>query len=75
MHPEEAQLADLLGELARQDPLLEPLADLRQDPLAHPGPNGVADRLLLVAEERVDRQEVERIGGRFGKRRLHGDSP
>ena len=52
---------DLLRELARQDALLEPLADVGHDPLAHEPAHGVADRLLLVVEERVDREEVARI--------------
>src|SRR6266851_4919915 len=74
MHAEEAEPADFVRELARQDPLLEPLADLRQDPLAHPRAHGVPDRLLLVAQECVDRQEVERIGGRLGEPGVHGHS-
>ena len=51
MHPEEAELAELADQLARQDPLLEPVADVGQDLLAHEGAHGVADRPLLVVEE------------------------
>ena len=54
-------MRDLLHELARQDALLEPLADVRHDPLAHELAHGVADRLLLVVEQRVDREEVARV--------------
>ena len=59
VHPEQAELTDLRDELPREDPLVEPLPDLRQDPLAHPAADGVADHPLLVAQERV---EVERVG-------------
>src|SRR5207302_6970703 len=58
VHAEEAELRHFLRELARQDALLEPFADMRHDTLAHPLPDGVPDRLLLVVEERVDREEV-----------------
>ena len=68
VHAEEAERADLLRELARQDPLLEPLADLRQDPLADELPDSVADRLLLVVEKGVDREEVARDRGRSASR-------
>ena len=61
MHPEQAELGELLHDLARQDPLLEPVADLGQDALAHELAHGVADRAFLVVEERVERQEVERV--------------
>src|SRR5205085_6565033 len=33
MHAEETEVGELLRELARQDPLLEPLPDFREDPL------------------------------------------
>ena len=61
MHAEEAELPELRHQLARQDPLLEPVADVGQYPLAHEGPHGVADRPFLVVEEGVDREEVERV--------------
>jgi hypothetical protein len=61
VHPEEAELAELGDQLAREDALLEPVADVGQHLLPHEGPHGVADRLLLVVQERVDREEVERL--------------
>ena len=64
MHPEEAELRELLEDLAREDALLEPVADLVEDVVAHELAHGVADRALLVVEERVDREVVERVEGR-----------
>ena len=61
MHAEEAELAELRDQLARQDSLLEPVADLRHHLLADELADRVADRLLLVVEEGVEREEVERI--------------
>ena len=72
VHPEEPELRQLLEDLAREDPLLEPVADLRDDALADELPHGVADRPLLVVEERVEREEVERVEGRRGGGRGHG---
>src|SRR4029077_18887130 len=67
VHAEEAELGDLLRELAREDALLEPLADVGNDPLPHEPADGVADRLLLVVEERVDGEEVAGVElGRLG---------
>ena len=51
-------------ELAREDALLEPVADLVEDVVAHELADGVADRPLLVVEEGVDREVVEGIEGR-----------
>ncbi len=52
------------------DSLLEPVADLVQDVVAHELPDRVADRPLLVVEECVDREVVERVeGGTLGGRR------
>ena len=61
VHAEEAELRHLLRELARQDALLEPFADLGDDSLAHPLPHRVADRFLLVVEQRVDGEKVAGI--------------
>ena len=61
MHPEEAELAELRDQLARQDPLLEPVADVGQDALPHELAHGVPDRPLLVVEQRVEGEEVERV--------------
>ena len=59
--PKRPSFASSCDELARQDPLLEPLADLGHDPLADELAHRVADRPLLVVEERVDREEVARV--------------
>ena len=70
MHPEEAELRELLEDLAREDALLEPVADVLEDVVAHELAHGVADRALLVVEERVDREVVERVeGGALGRGR------
>ena len=61
MHAEEAELAELRHQLAREDPLLEPVADVGQHLLADEGAHRVADRPLLVVEEGVDPEEVERV--------------
>ena len=61
MHPEEAELRELGEELAREVALLEPVADLVEDVVADELAHGVADRPLLVVEERVDVEEVERV--------------
>ena len=65
MHAEEAELAELAHQLARQDPLLEPVADVGQHALAHEPAHGVADRPLLLVEKGVDREEVERVERRL----------
>ncbi len=68
VHAVEAELGELGEELAREDPLLEPVAHVREDVLAHELPDGVSDRLLLVVEELVDREVVEGIeGGELGR--------
>ena len=54
-------MASSRDHLAREDALLEPVADLGHDLLADELPHGVANRLLLVVEERIDREEVERV--------------
>ena len=54
VHPEEAELRELADHLARQHAALEPVADLGHDLLADELAHGVADRPLLVVEERVD---------------------
>ena len=60
VHPEQAELPELADELAREDALLEPVADVGEHVRPHELANGVADRLLLVVEERVDREVIER---------------
>ena len=68
MHAEETELRELLDHLAREDALLEPVTDLGHDLLADELPHRVADRLLLVVEQRVDCEEVERVERRAGRR-------
>jgi hypothetical protein len=76
VHAEQAELRELAHQLPRQDALLEPVADLRQHALAHELAHGVPDRLLLVVEERVDREVVERVeGGELGCGHGHGAVP
>ena len=71
VHPEEPELAELRDQLAREDPLLEPVADLGEDVLADELPHRVANRPLLVVEEGVDREVVERVESRELGRRRH----
>ena len=74
--PKRPSFASSCDHLARQDALLEPVADLGHDLLADELPHRVADRLLLVVEQRVDREEVERVerGGRRRWSRRNGTS-
>jgi hypothetical protein len=58
VHAEEPELRELGDDLAGKDALLEPVADVGHDLLADELPHSVADRLLLVVEEGVDREEV-----------------
>ena len=71
MHAEEAELRELGEDLAREDALLEPVADLVEDVVAHELPDGVANRAFLVVEEGIDREVVERVegGGTLGRGR------
>ena len=64
VHPVEPELRELREELAGEDSLLEPVPYLGQHVLADKLPNGVADRALLVVEERVDCEEIEWVEGR-----------
>ena len=61
MHPEETELRELLEDLAREDAFLEPVADLVEDVVAHELPDRVANRALLVVEQCVDCEVVERV--------------
>ena len=72
VHAEETELCELGDHLAREDALLEPVSDLGEDLLADELPHGVADRLLLLVEERVDREEVEGVESWRGGGRGHG---
>jgi hypothetical protein len=71
VHAEQAEAAELLRELPRQDRLLEPVADLGEDPLADELPHRVADRALLVVEEGVECEEVARVELRLLRSRRH----
>ena len=79
MHAEEAEARQLLRELAREDSLLEPVADVGEHALADEPADRVADRPLLVVEERVDREEVARVErrrlGRGGHTRMLRGTP
>ncbi len=61
VHPEQAEPRELRDQLGGKLALLEPLADVRLDLLRDELAHRVADRALLVGEEGVDREEVERI--------------
>src|SRR5262249_10368465 len=71
-HSEEAELRELADQLLREGAALEPVGDVRQDLLAHELAHGVAERALLVVEEPVESEEVERIDCRNLRRRRHG---
>ena len=63
MHPEQADLAELERELADgQRRLVVPLGDVRPDLGVHHLADGLLDRALLVADEVVEVEEVERVG-------------
>ena len=56
-----AQLAELGEHLARQNALVEPVANLGQDLLTDNLADGIADRLLIFAEKRIKTNVVVRI--------------
>jgi len=58
VHAEHADPAKLLSKLGRDSSLLEPVAGVRDDPVAHEGADGVADVALLIGQHVVDAQEV-----------------
>jgi hypothetical protein len=61
VHPEEAELAELRHQLAWEDALLEPVTDVGQHLLADEAADGVANGPLLLVEQGVDCEEVERV--------------
>jgi hypothetical protein len=65
VHAEQPELRQLGVDLPREDALLEPLADLAQDALADELPHRVANGALLVRQQRVDREEITRVEGRW----------
>jgi len=75
VHPEQPEPGELAEELARQDPLLEPVPDVGQDALPHELAHGVADRTLLVVEQPVDVEIVVRVERGAGLGRRHGVLP
>ena len=58
VHPEQAELRQLRDDLAGQDPLLEPVAHVRQDPFAHELAHRVANRAFLVVEQCIQSQKI-----------------
>jgi hypothetical protein len=61
VHPEQAERAHLLGELAhRHVARLVPLRHLRSYAVGREGGDGVANGSLLVVEQPVDREQLER---------------
>ncbi len=62
MHAEQAELADLGEKLFGQCSRLEPVRDVRQDPIGGKLANGVADQAFLVAELVVDALERMSVG-------------
>ena len=68
VHAEKPESSHLLGEFLGEGAFLPPRAHLGQDLLFGEPTNGVAQQLLLVAEERVDVEKVARIrGGHAGR--------
>src|SRR5262249_43903975 len=58
MHPEQPESRELRDQLGWELAALEPLADVRLDPLGDELAHSVADRALLVGEKGVEREEV-----------------
>ena len=64
VHPEQAELRELAGSpRAGRMPCSNQSPTSATTLLAHELPHRVADRALLVVEQRVDREEVERVEG------------
>jgi hypothetical protein len=59
VHAEQAQVAELLGQLPGQLAALEPAGDLGQDAVGDKAAGGVADQPLLLAEQLVEVEEVK----------------
>src|SRR5207247_138962 len=62
VHPEQAELAELREDLGGELGLLEPSLDAGQHPFGDELADGVTDHALLVREELVETEEVERVG-------------
>ena len=74
VHAEQAQLAELGGQLTGQRAGLEPVGDVRHHPLGRERPHGVADQHLIGAQLLVDAQQVDIVAGLAGGVRGHGGS-
>jgi hypothetical protein len=61
VHPEKPQVGEGLRDVTRELAALEPVADPRQNLVDDEVSDRISDRALLVAEEAVDLEEVERF--------------
>ena len=67
VHAEHAEAAELLGQLARRDGAgLEPVGDVRAEVVVAELADGVADRPLLVGQQGVGGDQVERARPAWG---------
>ena len=68
VHAEQPEGRHLLGHLDREGARLEPLGDVGEHPVVDEPAHGVAQQALLVVQQAVEGQEVERIAlpGRSG---------
>jgi hypothetical protein len=58
MHAEQAEFAQLRGDLAgREGARLEPLRDVRTQPLGREGRDGVPDLALVLGQQRIGGEE------------------
>ena len=61
MHPQQTQLAELLGQLPGERAGLEPVGHVGQDLVADEAPHGVAEQQLVGVEQTIQRQHVARV--------------
>jgi hypothetical protein len=61
VHPEKPEIGESFRDLPREDGVLEPRIDAREDLVADEVAYGIPDRALLVVEEPVDLEVVERV--------------
>jgi len=59
VHAQQAELAELRGKLAGERSGLEPVGDVRHDPLGGERPHGVTDQALLRGQLVVDPEQVD----------------
>jgi hypothetical protein len=62
MHSQQAQTSELGGHVPGKLGAFEPDLDAGKDPIADPVPGRISDHALLVGEQRLDVQEVHRLG-------------